>query len=1575
MAGDSAGEQLTPLQNAVFLLKRANAKLARYEYAQCEPIAIIGMACRFPGGAVTPDDYWRLLSDGVDAVSEVPPDRWNIDACYDPDPSVPGKMSTRWGGFLDGVYDFDADFFTISPREAVHIDPQQRLLLEVSWEALQNAGVPAGRLAVSSTGVFVGAISSDHRLLQSRDPASVDVFSGTGGSLAILANRLSYLLNVTGPSITIDTACSSSLVTVHMACQSLRRRESNLALAGGVNLILSPETTIALSKAYMMAPDGRCKTFDARANGYVRGEGCGMVLLKRLSDAQADGDRIIAVIRGTAVNHDGRSNGLTAPNGPAQEAVLRAALADARLRPDEIDYVETHGSGTRLGDPIEMDALRAVYCADRPADRHLLVGSVKTNVGHLESAAGIAGLIKSALMLQHGRVTPHLHLQTVNPMLRLDESPIEIPTQGRDWPSGGTPRRAAVSSFGFGGTNAHAILEQAPRQTSRGNSVERPQHLLTLSARSAEALAALAQRYADALAKDGQTSLADIAFTANAGRDHFNYRAAVAGDSHELVRSRLAAIAENTANPGVHIAGTEHDRCPRIAFLFTGQGAQYAGMGRALYDTQPTFRQALDRCARCLQSHLPRPLLSLLEPEAGPLLDQTGNTQPVMFSLQYALAELWRSWGVQPVAVMGHSVGEFAAACVAGVLDLEDALQLIARRAQLMQSLPPGGAMAAVFAAPQEVEAVVQNAAGQVAIAALNGPRNVVISGDSDAVRQCLAELERCGAKGKSLQTSHAFHSHRMDPVLPSLEQAGSAVRYRSPEIDIVANLTGRLADGNTFADPAYWARHARQPIQFAAGMQTLAELDCDAFLEIGPQPILVGMGQRCLPQHQALWLPSLRRGHDDWPTLLHSLAELYVHGQAVDWRGFDRDYARERCELPTYPFQRTRYRLGGVPEIPSADAESSARATPTADRTGASPEGLYELAWVRQPFHTLSPEETSLEPGRWLIFDSRDGIGESLAEHLEIKGHQSQLVTGAISSSSRRSLVRDFLSQWQGACRGIVYLSGLDVGQGSGRSDLAAARDYGWGGVLDLVHGLDEARTAFRPRLWLVTRGAQAIDGYPHAVSLAQSPLWGLGRVIAAERPDLRCVQLDIDPANPAGAIAPLIEEVWSGQRENQLVYRGGERFVARLRRIQSAPAGAFALREDGTYLVTGGLGGLGLKTAQWLAACGARHLVLVGRSGASAQAAPILTELEQAGVRVAVRRCDVAGRDALAALIDDIQADGPPLRGVFHLAGVLDDGVLGEQTRERFDRVMAAKVQGAWNLHALTADCPLEQFVLFSSAAALLGSPGQANYAAGNVFLDALAQQRHREGLPALSINWGSWSGVGMAARLGASQDRRLSAAGVASIEPERGLAMLPSLLATGRPQVGVLPIDWSKFCQRIPPGAEPPWLSEIIAQAPDNGCGSASGPPVLLEKLREVTPGERSETVLTFLQRQAADVLAVEDATQLSPRRPLNELGFDSLTGIEFCKAVGQSVGRRLDPTILFDYSTLARLAQYLLDELEAGRSETPALPAASAVDDPAVDPADDIREQTLDDVQSMSEEEMNALVMQQLTSLRQ
>ena len=899
------------LEKALLAVEEMQSKLDAQEREKWEPIAIIGMACRFPGNADSLESFWRLLHDGVDATREVPPDRWDINAFYDPDPDAPGKMFSRRGGFLDEVDKFDPSFFGISPRETLNTDPQQRLLLEVSWEALENAALAPQKLMGSRTGVFIGITNNDYaRVVERAGLRFIGAYHLTGSCLNFAAGRIAYVLGLQGPAMAVDTACSSSGVTVHLACQSLRNRECNIALAGGVNLILSPEISITSTKAKTLSPDGYCKTFDASANGYVRGEGCGIVILKRLSDALADGDSINAVIRGSAVQQDGASSGLTVPNKLAQEAVIREALLKAGVKPNQVDYVEAHGTGTPLGDPIEVRALSSVYRQGRLPTQPLAIGAVKTNLGHLESAAGVAGLIKVVLSLQHGIIPPHLHFKNLNPAITLEDIPAFIPTTGIPWVRRDRPRLAGLSFFGGSGTIAHMIVEEAPDVKAAPECQPRSGQLFCLSAKSPTALMQLADRHEDHLRTHPASSLPDVCYTVNTGRAHFHHRLAIVGSSVEELRTRLLDFKAGRESAGLSWAEVKGAQAPKIVFLFTGQGGQYLNMGRGLYQEEPIFRHVVDRCDELLRPHLGRPLLSVLYPQRGEPtpLDETAYTHVAMFAIQFGLAQLWRSWGIEPRLVMGHSVGEIVAAAVAGILSLEDGLMLMRERGRLMQSLPAAGMMASLLAGEAQVAAALEPYRDRVAIAAVNGPESTVISGERFAVKAILQNLEAQGIKTKPLKVSNSFHSPLVEPILDEFEHAAARATLHPPKLAMFSSMRLELLGDQKLPDAAYWRANLRDTVRFSAAIRALYDQGYRTFLEIGPSPILVNMGSQCVPPGAGVWLASLREGRDDHQQMLESLGSLYTGGVDVNWDGFYQDQPRHKLALPTYPFQRERY-------------------------------------------------------------------------------------------------------------------------------------------------------------------------------------------------------------------------------------------------------------------------------------------------------------------------------------------------------------------------------------------------------------------------------------------------------------------------------------------------------------------------------------------------------------------------------------------------------------------------------------------------------------------------------------------
>jgi acyl transferase domain-containing protein len=882
-------------------------------------IAIIGMGCRFPGNADSPEVFWELLQQGQDAITHLPSSRWDRDAIDRMGHDTQSLPHIFQGGFLANIRDFDSGFFGISPREAVTLDPQQRLLLEVTWEALEHAAVNPQDLHKTATGVFIGISSNEYaQQLTMRERLAINGYLGTGNTHSTAAGRLSFVLGLTGPCLAVDTACSSSLVAIHLACKSLQSGESNVAIAGGVSLLVSPEYSIYLSMAGALSKDSRCKTFDAAADGYVRGEGCGIIILKCWRDAVADGDRILAVIRGSAINHDGHTSGLTVPHGPSQQAVIRKALADAGMTPDYISYVETHGTGTSLGDPIEVEALGQVFGASHANREPLILGAVKTNIGHLEASAGIAGLIKVVLQLQHREIAPSLHFDTPNPKIDWKRLPLTVCTQAMPWTASSPTRCAGVSAFGISGTNAHLVLQEACAETLPSPvapivSMPRSHHLLTFSARSDTALDALAAAWLRLLSHDPQPAIEDVCYTANVGRRHLSQRRALVVSSVEQAIEKLADLSQ--AYPITNRASDSvTSRPPKLAFLFSGQGSQYTQMGQQLFYSEPLFRDVVNECSELLRPDLDVPLVNLLFDHAHEaLLDQTAYTQPALFTLEYALARLWQSWGVEPDLVLGHSVGEYVAACIAEVFSLEAGIRLVAARGRLMQSLPRGGTMLAVRASEHQVRTHLQGHRSPLSIAAVNGDQHVVLSGPEPAVAAAETIFGAQGISCKRLKVSHAFHSSLIDPILDSFNNLASNVTYHPPQLPLITNLYGQRADGELLASD-YWTAQLRQTVRFDDGIRALLAAGCDIFLEIGPKPVLIGMAQENHAVQSRLWLPSLHPPADEQQRMLESLGKLYMAGVDMDWARFHAGRDGKKTTLPSYPFQRQPFWIERVP-------------------------------------------------------------------------------------------------------------------------------------------------------------------------------------------------------------------------------------------------------------------------------------------------------------------------------------------------------------------------------------------------------------------------------------------------------------------------------------------------------------------------------------------------------------------------------------------------------------------------------------------------------------------------------------
>jgi phthiocerol/phenolphthiocerol synthesis type-I polyketide synthase D len=1738
-----------------------------------EPVAVVGIGCRFPGDAVGPERYWTFLASGGNAVSEVPPDRWDADAFYDPDPSAPGRMTSKWGGFLPDVAGFDADFFGISPREAEAMDPQQRVLLEVAWESLEHAGIAADHLGGARAAVIVGVYYTEYQGISAANPDIIDAYCATGNAHSITVGRIAYLLGLRGPAVAVDTACSSSLVSVHLACQSLRLRESDIALAGGINLILRPETQLALSKWGMLSPRGRCHAFDAGADGFVRGEGAGVVVLKRLTDAVRDGDRVLAVVRGSAVNQDGRSNGLTAPNALAQRDVIARALWSADVAASSVNFVETHGTGTALGDPIEFDALAAIFgLGDGPC----ALGAVKTNFGHLEAAAGIAGFIKAVLALQRGQIPTNLNFTRWNPAIDASSTRLFVPTETTTWPQCAGPRRAAVSSFGLGGTNAHVVLEQGPDLTPAstdcgGSSVT----TLVVSGKTPERLMSTAGMLADWIDGDGANiALSDVAETLNHHRTRHAKSATVCAVDRAHAVAGLRALAAGRPAPEV-VEPQDGPRGSGTVFVYSGQGSQWAGMGRQLLVDEPVFAAAVAELDTVFVAQTGFSLQHVLD--AGEPVVGIDRIQPVLVGIQLALTELWRSYGVEPDAVIGHSMGEVAAAVVAGALSPADGLAVIATRSRLMARLAGQGAMALLELDAEATAGLIADYP-DVTLAVYASPRQTVIAGPPEQVDAVIVAVAAQNRLARRIEVDVASHHPTIDPILPELRSALAGLAPITPKIPLLS-ATGHRDGETPVFDAAYWVANVRNPVRFAQAV-TVAAQNHATFIEVSPHPLLThalsdtlesvrpggdvfvtgtlnrdnhetltfhthlagvrpplkgaaraarnGGRLADIPptpwRHRRYWLANRPVGqgltgahpllgtHVEMPSgrdhvwqadvgtdVIGWLADHKVHGQAVmpaagfaeialaagsealglpaaaivvkrleveqmlsldgetrvttqlirspdgeirieihsrsaggnwcrhavaraeeaqpsDWavsaagsaeagagvsiadfytalrrtgvyhgtafaaltrivqipngsaeteialpdeaaphRGFrihpvmldaalqtlaaamPTESLTESTEVTYLPVSVETIRLFGEvgrrarcrAELMSLDDDGAGRlgritlmdeaGRPTAEiagvylrrverRTVPLPLGqkIFDTKWVETVLSTEAVRELS-PAGSWLLL-SDDSDTKALMDDF-----------GTRFSSPTRRVIGEDLSDESAVLEsfaktasdpelppvGVVIFVGQRSFDGVGADDaLVRTRELIWA-ISATLRALVGGWHGRSPRLWLVTRGGLAVAG-DESGDPGIGALRGLVRVLAYEHPELHTTLIDLDTGGHV--FATLTTELESPGRDDVIAWRGGRRYVERLARATlGAPRHDPVVRPDGSYILTGGLGGLGMVVARWLVDKGVGRVILNGRTGPSDEQTGELADLESRA-DIAFVAGDIASHGVADRLVAAAEETGLPLRGVMHAAAVIDDGLVAGLNRESLDRVWAPKAAGALRLHEVTATRQLDWWVGFSSVASLLGSPGQAVYACANAWLDALVAWRRASGLPAIAINWGQWSDVGLA--------RSLTFGVLDPISPAEGIQALESLVGSDLIRVGVTRLRLDRAAAAFPEIRDVGYFAGMVEELDVISAGGDWPSP---GALGELEPVEVNRIVTDRLRERISAIMGYAEKSAIQANRPLTELGMDSLMAVRIRNVARGDFGVEPAVALLLQGASLQELTTDLIRQL--------------------------------------------------------
>ncbi|WP_079076568.1 phthiocerol type I polyketide synthase PpsB [Mycobacterium tuberculosis] len=1464
--------------------------------AVAEPVAVVGIGCRFPGDVDGPESFWDFLVAGRNAISTVPADRWDAEAFYHPDPLTPGRMTTKWGGFVPDVAGFDAEFFGITPREAAAMDPQQRMLLEVAWEALEHAGIPPDSLGGTRTAVMMGVYFNEYQSMLAASPQNVDAYSGTGNAHSITVGRISYLLGLRGPAVAVDTACSSSLVAVHLACQSLRLRETDLALAGGVSITLRPETQIAISAWGLLSPQGRCAAFDAAADGFVRGEGAGVVVLKRLTDAVRDGDQVLAVVRGSAVNQDGRSNGVTAPNTAAQCDVIADALRSGDVAPDSVNYVEAHGTGTVLGDPIEFEALAATYGHGGDA---CALGAVKTNIGHLEAAAGIAGFIKATLAVQRATIPPNLHFSQWNPAIDAASTRFFVPTQNSPWPTAEGPRRAAVSSFGLGGTNAHVIIEQGSElaPVSEGGE-DTGVSTLVVTGKTAQRMAATAQVLADWMEGPGaEVAVADVAHTVNHHRARqATFGTVVARDRAQAIAG-LRALAAGQHAPGV-VSHQDGSPGPGTVFVYSGRGSQWAGMGRQLLADEPAFAAAVAELEPVFVEQAGFSLRDVIA--TGKELVGIEQIQLGLIGMQLTLTELWRSYGVQPDLVIGHSMGEVAAAVVAGALTPAEGLRVTATRARLMAPLSGQGGMALLGLDAAATEALIADYP-QVTVGIYNSPRQTVIAGPTEQIDELIARVRAQNRFASRVNIEVAPHNPAMDALQPAMRSELADLTPRTPTIGIISTTYADLHTQPIF-DAEHWATNMRNPVRFQQAIASAgsgADGAYHTFIEISAHPLLTQAIADTLedahrPTKSAakyLSIGTLQRDADD---TVPFRTNLYTADIA---------HPPHTCHppephptIPTTPWQHTHHWIATThPSTAAPEDPGSNKVVVNGQSTSESralEDWCHQLAWPIRPAVSADPPSTAA----WLVVADNE-LCHELARAADSR--VDSLSPPALAAGSDPAALLD-------ALRGVDNVLYAPPVPGELLDIESAYQVFHATRRLAAAMVASSATAISPPKLFIMTRNAQPISEGDRA-NPGHAVLWGLGRSLALEHPEIWGGIIDLDDSMPAElAVRHVLTAAHGTDGEDQVVYRSGARHVPRLQR-RTLPGKPVTLNADASQLVIGATGNIGPHLIRQLARMGAKTIVAMARKPGA------LDELTQClaatGTDLIAVAADATDPAAMQTLFDRFGTELPPLEGIYLAAFAGRPALLSEMTDDDVTTMFRPKLDALALLHRRSLKSPVRHFVLFSSVSGLLGSRWLAHYTATSAFLDSFAGARRTMGLPATVVDWGLWKSL---ADVQKDATQISAESGLQPMADEVAIGALPLVM---NPDAAVATVvvaaDWPLLAAAYRTRGALRIVDDLLPAPEDVGKGESE----FRTSLRSCPAEKRRDMLFDHVGALAATVMGMPPTEPLDPSAGFFQLGMDSLMSVTLQRALSESLGEFLPASVVFDYPTVYSLTDYL------------------------------------------------------------